>query len=441
MKKDKKSFAQRAKEITAKYKKRLGENFERTDKWAVEAMNRELELLAAEQEAQKSLMAQDVAPMMAYGGGLPLYWGDPTKTSRLPYDYMYNQPSELQGAYMGHRQSVYDPTGMTYSAKYRATDPMTNEVPYDTAAIGTPGFPTKSKSKAKAPIKPTTPGVNRLPQRNNYSNAPAIAAPQPVTQSRAKTSTVNPLAPRDAGLNVPIPTITAEEMKAQPQIQYQGTKSGTPEKGPVNWEPYVGMAAQGLGALATAFLTKKPENVELAPSSMPDYIPVDYSEAIRQANLGYADTQAGLRSMGPSAYLAGMSKLAADRARANASVVQAESNENARGRNQRNVEKANFEQRENFQRAGIDEINARNRMWYNEQIAGIPSDIAGVVAGGMRDLTGMKMQDKNIEAMRTQNYGWDPKTSNRIFYGPDGAAFYYDKSGKPVKINRYGGYL
>lgn len=97
MKKQKntKSFADLAKAIVRKYKRRLGENFERSDKMAEAAMQKELDALMMEQEEQKAKMVQqqfqEMPEAMAYGGGLPQMdglderYGYPS-TPGLPYD-------------------------------------------------------------------------------------------------------------------------------------------------------------------------------------------------------------------------------------------------------------------------------------------------------------------------------------------------------------------
>lgn len=70
----KKTFADRAKQIMNKYKKRLGDNFDKGDKLALEAMNQELEALRQEQEAVR--MAAGIAEA-EQAQGLPLHaYGD-----------------------------------------------------------------------------------------------------------------------------------------------------------------------------------------------------------------------------------------------------------------------------------------------------------------------------------------------------------------------------
>lgn len=70
----KKTFADRAKQIMNKYKKRLGDNFDKGDKLALEAMNQELEALRQEQEAVR--MAAGIVEA-EQAQGLPLHaYGD-----------------------------------------------------------------------------------------------------------------------------------------------------------------------------------------------------------------------------------------------------------------------------------------------------------------------------------------------------------------------------
>lgn len=74
MAKKQKTFADRAKQIMNKYKSRLGENFDKGDILALEAMNQELEALRQEQEAVREQMMMEEASQTQ---GLPLHaYGD-----------------------------------------------------------------------------------------------------------------------------------------------------------------------------------------------------------------------------------------------------------------------------------------------------------------------------------------------------------------------------
>lgn len=66
------SFSDRAREITKKYKKRLGDDFSKKDKYAEEAMNRELEALKQEQESIRAEMfgKMEQNGMFATGGNI-----------------------------------------------------------------------------------------------------------------------------------------------------------------------------------------------------------------------------------------------------------------------------------------------------------------------------------------------------------------------------------
>ena len=67
-----KTFADRARQITNKYKKRLGDDFRKFDPIAKESMNLELDALKQEQEQYKldnGLLEQE-NPMFKSGGGL-----------------------------------------------------------------------------------------------------------------------------------------------------------------------------------------------------------------------------------------------------------------------------------------------------------------------------------------------------------------------------------
>ena len=70
-KKSKMTYADKAKAIMSRYKKRLGENFERYDKMASDALNRELSQLMEQQELAKQKQTEQQFQQMAYGGKLP----------------------------------------------------------------------------------------------------------------------------------------------------------------------------------------------------------------------------------------------------------------------------------------------------------------------------------------------------------------------------------
>lgn len=74
MAKKKKTYAEAAKSIMAKYKNRLGEDFDKKDKYALEAMNRELDQLKQKQEVlrdKKGLNDNQPNQIMEQGGVLP----------------------------------------------------------------------------------------------------------------------------------------------------------------------------------------------------------------------------------------------------------------------------------------------------------------------------------------------------------------------------------
>jgi hypothetical protein len=70
MQKKKKSFADLAKQILSKYKRRLGEKLDGNDPMAQAAMQKELDALMEEQENVKASMVQSQYQEMAYGGDL-----------------------------------------------------------------------------------------------------------------------------------------------------------------------------------------------------------------------------------------------------------------------------------------------------------------------------------------------------------------------------------
>ena len=73
MKRKKKTYSEMAKAIIQKYKRRLGEDFERFDPMAVDAMNRELEALMQRQEETRAKMLEADQVKMRCGGRLRKY--------------------------------------------------------------------------------------------------------------------------------------------------------------------------------------------------------------------------------------------------------------------------------------------------------------------------------------------------------------------------------
>lgn len=74
----KQTYADRAKQIMNKYKARLGDNFDKGDTLALEAMNQELSLLRDEQESERAKMT-----LKEGNTGLPMHSGDTKDGSRL----------------------------------------------------------------------------------------------------------------------------------------------------------------------------------------------------------------------------------------------------------------------------------------------------------------------------------------------------------------------
>ena len=94
-KKSKKSYADLAKAVISKYKKRLGDDLSRYDKLATESLNRELSALMAEQEAYKQAELEKEYQQMCKGGKLRKMW-DGGSIDTFPLRGPYQRISRMQ---------------------------------------------------------------------------------------------------------------------------------------------------------------------------------------------------------------------------------------------------------------------------------------------------------------------------------------------------------
>jgi hypothetical protein len=321
------TFSQMAKKIIRKYDKRLGDG--KYDKLAADSMNRELEALAAQQEATKQLETQNQFQEMChggrlkrreYGGGLPQM--DGFGTSWLP---ILNQNPVQPFVYDKQRASSF-------------------------SGVDNP---------------------NQTPVKNSWL-------------------------------------------------------SGIPK------EALYGMLAQGLGTGLEALLMKKPKDINARPTQMEDYVPVRDDEAQQAARLAFANQQANSRYLSPSQYMAQMQGLARGEAQTLAQVIQGTENDNARGLNQWNAQKAGFNNDYNRQQLMADEINNRNQMNYNAYQAGVPGELGNVFAGGMKDVLGYKNFNNSLRFAGTANRGTIKGSDGGyypLFDAGKGVSYYKDDKG------------
>lgn len=89
------SYADKAREVMNRYKRRLGDDFSKKDKLAEESMNRELELLKQEQESVRGEMFSNEEGLPMGSGGIDLTKVKPgigvllNEESTVPYNLMY----------------------------------------------------------------------------------------------------------------------------------------------------------------------------------------------------------------------------------------------------------------------------------------------------------------------------------------------------------------
>jgi hypothetical protein len=392
-KKNTKSFADLAKAITKKYEKRLGEKLDRPDKYAVAAMNKELSELMEAQENQKAAETEAAyQTQMKRGGYLPQMFGGGIFPDDDPYSIM-----KAQNAARDFRNYADTVTRSPYVNNPMISNPTSNP----------PSWYYGNKQQQNKTYSPTQSTTSSSPAVS-AATKPGIKVTPKTTTATRNTTPLQMFQPKGLPEGIAQSNPTGTQNRTIPNKIDNLPPYQKPTKdtwlSSVPTESWIGMGAQLAGTIGSALLKKKPEDVKLQKTAMPDYVPSDNDEAIRQANLAYMDSEAALRSASPSMYYAAMSKLATDRARTTAGLEENNANQNAAGMNAWNAQRAQFEAQQNAQQMAGDEMNVRNQMYYNDQMSNIPSELMGVVAGGMRDKLAYDQQAEALPWMSTQNY-------------------------------------
>jgi hypothetical protein len=403
-KKSKISYADEAKKIINRFKARLGKDFQNYDKMAVTAMNLQLSKLMEQQEQQKALKAQMEQPQMKYGGGLPQYGGLTEPTGWIPNQTSNPYPANQYSKEFLNRVNFPH----LYDGTFKATGFQTGGEPVVT--------PQQQVISGKTGFKPVTTGLqpvnnqSTMDDRYGMGNYAVPGFPAAVQNYKA------PMQPgmdqrygKPNGIGFPAEVGNAA-YTPEAQAKIQGANVSQQTQGRDNWfssipkEALIGMGSQALGTIAQGLLTKKPKDIKATPTSVPDYVPVQNEEAIRQAQLAYANQAAGSRYLSPSQYMAQMQALATGQAATTAGIAEQTANANAQGMNAYNMQKAGFDSDYRRQQLYADQYNNDNQIGYNAMQAGIPAALGQQVAGAMGDVMGLKNQEENRRWSGTDNY-------------------------------------
>jgi len=197
----KQTFADRAKQIVNKYKLRLGEDFDKGDVLALEAMNQELSLLRDEQEAERAKLLSKRRSLNTLD--LPEHGGDTIdgSTLQVPYRKFYGYPENALTNSMAPwmLQNLYPKEFEIYQTPV-IKKPVTQSVK--------PNISLTAKETAPLTVYPTYKGSDKyasgIPQNLGFINegASKISIPK-LALSNNKLAGINNILASDssAGLN------------------------------------------------------------------------------------------------------------------------------------------------------------------------------------------------------------------------------------------------
>jgi len=447
-KKKNKTFAVLAKEIISKYKKRLGENFERDDPMAVEAMNRELQALMAQQEAVRAqtLEGDEVVKCRggrirkrAFGGGLP----QRPLGGLLPYDN-----EELQQFYNGggiNNFNLYDWRGLPtdYSRmnlgppQGRGIDPYPILPTMDAEISPMTGYPnvigrvqrslpdfveseldplTKSKLlNSKQPselpqLQGTDPTVPQfLPDMDaakllelELQYGPQSAYPGPLFQDNISYDTTpipSGMAPLTLDPNIYGP-LHHQKRKQKKKLRKpkRGFLSDIPKEAWIS----AGANIVGAGTQTALALGNKPEDLEYDPVTLAPFEKISGEEGRRSIERAYAGSVD--RSMSPGRYYNARMQSAASKAGKLAEHDETISNMNAQALNAYNQRKAAVELQNQRMGLAADQFNLGQEQQYLGSIGAGIGNIAGAVSQLGTDALSYRQQRETMPFLGQTNY-------------------------------------
>ena len=406
-KKNKTSFADLAKRVISKYKRRLGDDFERYDPMSVDALNRELEALMQQQEETRAKMLEaDQVKMRCggklrrygQGGKLPLMQGDdPLIPSFIPYASL---PS----------YSVYGPAN--YGTQL-GIDYVDQPTALDAASVAYWNKVNSPNTNRRAPLDPVMQEA-----LNRSTNTIINQGPSYIPMSGAKSN-----------LPVTVGTTSTGSTPTKKDRNNNNTWwSGIPT------EAKVGALAQGLGVIGSgiAALANRPEDLKYTSVAAPKYTPVSDEEAIRQAQLAYQDAARSSRGLSPGRYYSQMGQLASGRAGATAGIAERIANINAQGMNQNAWQAAQLGLQNQRMKMITDQYNQQRQDEYGNIIPQTIAGLAGTVAGGARDALAYRTQKETLPYLGQANFQVHSEKDGTVLSTHIGGGFshYLNKDGE-----------
>jgi len=393
----KRSFAEEAKRVIQRYKRRLGEDFERFDPMAVDAMNRELETLMQRQEETRAKMLEADQVKMCRGGKLRRY----ARGGNLP---------QMDGL---------DPRYPSY-----LTSPKGTVVPF----LGDQPW-----------------------SMNPYMNTPIIDSPEMIQQIDG--TSVNPIlnqTPTYPDLTRPdITAMKAQERRFQRNPSAVADTINNPQDASNNswWTDIpttakISTLANVAGAVGSGLvgMFNRPEEMKYTSVAAPKYTPVSDEEAVRQAELAYQDAMRASRGLSPGRYYSQMGQLAAGRTGATAGIKERTANINAQGINQNAWRAAQLALQNEQGRLGAQQYNQLQRDQYIGNIASTIGNVTGAIALGAKDVQAYDVQQQTLPYLSQANYQVrlkDGKLVNPVI-SRGGLSFYRDpKSGEMEYFDGY----
>lgn len=350
-KKSKKSYADLAKAIIGKYKKRLGDDLSRYDKLATESLNRELSALMAEQEAYKQAELEKEYQQMCKGGKLRKMWSG----GELPMMW--------DGGIFSN-----DPDDDPYLDKYMKS-------------IGRPPIP---RFKFYA---------------DGFNNTTGI--PVGNTSTVPESFTIKPGSTKSTIIG-PGNTITPQGITTVQQQVSNSTDNKSPKQSwwsSIPTESKVGAITQLAGVLGQGVLAAtagKPKDMTYNPVTLAEPELIRNDEQLNQATRAFRGAQNNLRYLSPSQYMAAMNDLATREAGARAGIVENTANKNAEILNRDRMVRAEIARQNEEMRLGVDQYNEAARQGYIANIGSMIGDVGNYIAGGARDALAYKQWERGL---------------------------------------------
>ena len=421
-KRNKISYAEAARKIIQRYKRRLGKDLDQFDSMSVDAMRRELEALMQQQEETRAKMLEADQVKMCHGGRLRRYG----QGGGLP---------QMQGG--GPFASPYFPQQANpFLTTDWGVDPNTQFDPQFWSYGGyAPGQPPQQPPQ----MQTVAPTAQMQPVNTARANVPVTTLAEKSTQQVAPQNTVTPFNPRFWPQPVTPEYTPGYRQGEVVQTSQSRTTTQQPDKRNSWWsnipsEAKIGALAQGLGVVGSgiAALANRPEDLKYTSVATPKYTPVSDEEAIRQAQLAYQDAARASRGLSPSRYYSQMGQLASGRTGATAGIAERIANINAQGMNQNAWQAAQLGLQNQRMKMITDQYNQQRQDEYGNIIPQTIAGLAGTVAGGARDALAYRIQKETLPYLGQANFQVHSEKDGTVLSTHIGGGFshYLNKDGE-----------